>query len=440
MSASSSTSTSRSRAGGNPPAPKLKDSCDMCSSSKVKCNKDKPVCSRCRKLGYPCFYSPARRIGRPHPNRRTSTRESPEPRPRCRGRGSINDSMPPTPKDPHPPVLDTSGQIQRTPMMFSGVGNRMTGGGYGQNPLQWLDELYLPSGRVDNVEPTIPTHITGLPCLQNGVFPEKDLMSIPQTPLADFQYYNFSDPISNETPWLHSADLTTIPFEMPLAQSSQASSVDNAERLSCDLTPSSDSSEPDCVTGAIEILRQLQAFQSHAAGDISRENSPGSPDPAARVQIASSAITRLSTILVCPCSQKTYVAMLVAAVCMAILDIYESLFHQSLGSGRGAGPSPEIDSMMHMPVDVETTLETMGGGLEQATNPDVGMDDIDTQSFSMQVLEELSKLANVVMQFSRRYKGDTRTQSASPLVALADSLKLRLRLVTNEAFQRGSIY
>ena len=38
----------------------------MCSSSKVKCDKKRPICSRCTRLDYPCFYSPARRI-RKHP-------------------------------------------------------------------------------------------------------------------------------------------------------------------------------------------------------------------------------------------------------------------------------------------------------------------------------------------------------------------------------------
>ncbi|KAJ5206710.1 hypothetical protein N7491_002674 [Penicillium cf. griseofulvum] len=46
--------------------PKLKDSCDKCSTSKVRCTKEKPFCARCEKLGYTCFYSPARRAGRPY--------------------------------------------------------------------------------------------------------------------------------------------------------------------------------------------------------------------------------------------------------------------------------------------------------------------------------------------------------------------------------------
>lgn len=41
---------------------RVKDTCDMCSAAKVKCDKKKPMCSRCQRLAYPCFYSPARRV------------------------------------------------------------------------------------------------------------------------------------------------------------------------------------------------------------------------------------------------------------------------------------------------------------------------------------------------------------------------------------------
>lgn len=60
--------------------PKLRDSCDHCSNSKVRCDSEscqlpkttstnlspesKPSCLRCREKGFQCEYSPARRIGR----------------------------------------------------------------------------------------------------------------------------------------------------------------------------------------------------------------------------------------------------------------------------------------------------------------------------------------------------------------------------------------
>ncbi|KAJ5538319.1 hypothetical protein N7494_007798 [Penicillium frequentans] len=44
---------------------RLRTSCDICQSSKVKCSQDKPECHRCVKNGLRCVYSPLRRMGRP---------------------------------------------------------------------------------------------------------------------------------------------------------------------------------------------------------------------------------------------------------------------------------------------------------------------------------------------------------------------------------------
>lgn len=50
----------------NLPAPKLRDSCLACASSKVKCSKEKPTCVRCAKRGLSCEYCVTKRAGRKH--------------------------------------------------------------------------------------------------------------------------------------------------------------------------------------------------------------------------------------------------------------------------------------------------------------------------------------------------------------------------------------
>jgi hypothetical protein len=62
------------------PAQKLKDSCDLCSASKLRCDKQKPTCTRCATLNRPCIYSPARRAGRPHRVRREKSQSQSENR------------------------------------------------------------------------------------------------------------------------------------------------------------------------------------------------------------------------------------------------------------------------------------------------------------------------------------------------------------------------
>ncbi|KAF2691145.1 hypothetical protein K458DRAFT_327311 [Lentithecium fluviatile CBS 122367] len=57
---------------------KLRDSCDACASSKVKCHKQKPTCSRCQKRGVACHYLATKRAGRRYDSQRVdSTHFSP---------------------------------------------------------------------------------------------------------------------------------------------------------------------------------------------------------------------------------------------------------------------------------------------------------------------------------------------------------------------------
>ncbi|KAH7303315.1 aflatoxin regulatory protein-domain-containing protein [Stachybotrys elegans] len=72
--AASSTPTTSPSSRSAPPAagPKLRDSCHACASSKVKCHKEKPTCSRCAKRGITCEYFVTRRGGRPNHERRST--------------------------------------------------------------------------------------------------------------------------------------------------------------------------------------------------------------------------------------------------------------------------------------------------------------------------------------------------------------------------------
>ncbi|KAH9900321.1 hypothetical protein F4778DRAFT_792239 [Xylariomycetidae sp. FL2044] len=45
--------------------PRLRASCDGCFLAKVKCSKDRPICTRCLSCGNECRYSPSSRAGKP---------------------------------------------------------------------------------------------------------------------------------------------------------------------------------------------------------------------------------------------------------------------------------------------------------------------------------------------------------------------------------------
>lgn len=61
-----------------PAAPKLRDSCNACATSKVKCDRSKPVCGRCSTRETTCEYLAAKRSGRSGRTRRRG--EVPQPR------------------------------------------------------------------------------------------------------------------------------------------------------------------------------------------------------------------------------------------------------------------------------------------------------------------------------------------------------------------------
>lgn len=67
---------SSSRRSTPPVGPKLRDSCHACASSKVKCHKEKPTCSRCSKRGITCEYFVTRRGGRTNHERRPTISSS----------------------------------------------------------------------------------------------------------------------------------------------------------------------------------------------------------------------------------------------------------------------------------------------------------------------------------------------------------------------------
>jgi len=174
--------------------------------------------------------------------------------------------------------------------------------------------------------------------------------------------------------------------------------------------------EFDCTTGAMSVLQRLN---STGIKRLSR------PFPVLRIEgsylenlisILSMSIKRVSTILVCPCSQKTEVGLLAAAICSEILDLYEVIFRNSSNSSHSSssccGEWKDIDQM------------DMFDFIHEGPNEDCTY---------MRSLGELPEVVNLVTQFIKRYGNDTQERSTNFLPALSGFLKSRLRYLTNEA-------
>lgn len=382
--------TQRTTTGSNtcPPTPKLKDSCDLCSASKVRCNKQKPACGRCDKLGYPCFYSQARRGGRPYRPRNAQNQldgaatESPS-----RQRRTINPSeytsvgLQPSSREPH-----ISARQEEEP----------------------ADERYPKSDYGFNIDAVL-RKVRGSRMSQNGQVDcqrsDRDLFKGPipdagqKTPNTLFDNSN-----SNRT--------TSNAFENPFRISTP----------SCGEKMSSNASETDCMTVAMDMLQQLDMMSAK----LQCGAGAGSQVVAQNIETAIHTITttfrHLSTILICPCSERSDVGLLAAAVCVTILDVYGIIISNSPRHKEHPSPTLSEDAAQWDRMDLCTKCYQDRPEEEVAT---------------MRVLGELPKVAKVVLQFTKRYRDrETDESSPDPLPAMTTFLKCRLQSITNEATDR----
>lgn len=327
-----------SRASARTPIRKLKDSCDLCSSSKVRCDKTKPVCSRCESLGYSCSYSPARRAGRPH---------------RIQSRSQ-------------PPSLASESRLPDS------TGIRNLGPLTSTSGMSVLDDATLFGSQTRN------------------------------------HNLNNHQQVQEE-------------------HQSEASCITRSAN-------GPDTGASDCFSAATCILEQLEASRK-----ISDFKKPTLTIP--------EACQRLLTILICPCSEKLLVALLLASSCIALMDTARDLSKHCFTAAQDTITSPELPTSAttaafsgsdSCTLDAFTTFNwpmppspsSLHAGLA-SSNGNLGV-------------EELAKIAKVISQFNERYchgpKGDApragwahTTWLLEPLVA---SLRLRLQSVTLEATER----
>ncbi len=284
----SSTPTRRA----NPITPKLKDSCDMCAASKVKCNKVKPLCGRCDKLGFPCFYSPARRVGRPH-----RPRNNPSIPPRANGAGSQG-------------VIVTSDVPARGSSTAEGVSGSLTWDG---GPSKRAATAAPSEGKQDGT-----VSLRGEP---DSTGYDHDFIMDCRTPPRQIGQTGSETPLR---PVLQ-AKATTPQVCISPSQATRAppNSDDPTRPLPSPVQTSVDlSPELDCTQTTISLLQQLTAALSH----LPPPPYPVSPSPLEEAFKTTAAATfRIAAVLVCPCSAHPDVALLAAGAIASVLDLHNAL-------------------------------------------------------------------------------------------------------------------
>ena len=333
-------------------APRLKDTCDRCSASKVKCAKQRPQCSRCKDLGYQCFYSAARRKGRPHPSQNEDAQ-------------SVES----------------------------------------EEPAEWPPKRQKTAPK--------PGHVSDLSGAAAGILPGyQQATSTCKDWTTSMPFYNNAESCTaaTETSSPHmilshqssSFDLFDNANDSTKAWSGKSNYSDNSSTTECS----------DCALLAMKTLQHLTTTPGQPLPQAPSSSGPfqhldlNRSTLDARIHTVSTAIRCLSAILVCPCSCSPDVGLLCAALCAAILDSHWTILQSS--QGLGSHGSVDVDNIMTSGFgDLDRTISLINDMMSGPEHTQLGAESpdrtVNQQVIVRRVLEELPKAANVVMQFTRRY-------------------------------------
>lgn len=346
----SSTSSATGRRSTTPAttAPRLRDSCHACASSKLKCFKEKPTCSRCAKRGLVCEYVAAKRASRKH-DRRLSIQ---------------NDIDAPS---------DTAATMKTTQALTS-VSNW-----FAQDPaISNADSL--PSSRLTYPSPIPSTSSVSSNFFSNllfplenpgsSAFPDLDAelddfcvspisFSVPEMPdteiLGSASFFpttpvdndgggggdgnsSRKDPATLFDPFPVSEDTVSELFTLPHSRSPPNNHGSHTgDQSGCSGSHPDDSSY-FCLFRALSLMKQLfpspsTAWKTPATSGL--DKSTTNP-PAIQAVIAKNehTIEALGTMLECPCSQDGYLLALVALIVFKVLGWYAAVALTTPSSGN----------------------------------------------------------------------------------------------------------
>ena len=405
------------------PVQRLKNTCDTCATSKIKCSKEKPRCHRCTMLGCPCNYSPARRLGRPNPVREKS------------------------PKNKAVPVSGSGGQKHANQSRSQNSGAKSSiakdkaqslhDDDFRQRPIKKLERsAHQVSDEVgfDVYDPALSQN------RQSNVLRADQCFS-PEAKHTNRFHYTGNMDIFDINDRLDGANLSEVneTYSLPLPNNDFSKSfsdivnhsaggstrVDHlSEVLAFAESSDSDASEHDCALAAINLLQDLNMKNTRRSGNATGPDGSGMLTIDALIHTTSTTMKGVSDILACSCSKKVDVGLLVAAICAAILDIYGILLRDSSSDNRQKQAS--VFPAYEMMGEADLTKLCAHGSLDRPSKEEI----------SMQILGRLLDMANLVAQFSQRCSQDGGGSSPDLLASLIGSLRCRLKCMSNEATKR----
>ncbi|KAH8694993.1 hypothetical protein BGW36DRAFT_428889 [Talaromyces proteolyticus] len=358
--------------GTGPSTQKLKDSCDMCSASKIRCDKQKPRCGRCIKLNYPCFYSPARRMGNSHrrkANTTTAATTSPHPdryltlQPRTTVNGLAASSV-------------TKEEKQKRPI---------------------IPQTLAPTTSAANTS-------SGWYQIVESVTPTPD---ISQSQALDTRHISNNTTVSST-----STNLTAQEYGL---ENINMNFNNEPEIHDCQ----------DCAVAAMNLLLRLEGTkvklhngQGACVNGVVPEYKISTSITDAAIETVAAASKSLSAILVCPCSEDADVGLLTAAVCLSMLDIYNTIIGSiAYSPDESQWPrqqSPSLSNLMSSLEDyhpafgsineMTTTMTTATATATTSTSSPSSNGSLQKKDVAaVRVLVELTKVARICLHFTKRY-------------------------------------
>lgn len=404
----------------------LKDTCDMCSASKVKCDKRKPLCTRCERLGYPCFYSPARRL----PKRRSSQQAPSGGQGEPAGLTVLNESS-------HKRTASRSSKETSGSNSVSLHMDRLPGPAVSTAAIQGQSEG--PQGVYSLAMEPILHHSPSRRSDRDMDFfgGSVDLMET---------FYHGCD---FDPPTMTTANKSTMQAPLCTTQNGQRRHRSTSS-ASQQMESPTISESPDCATAAVSILQNISATnmpESLSHTHVINNETMNWVTGCLNDMVTAASIKRVSTMLICSCSKKADVGILVSAICTAVLDHMEAI----LGSKSHLSQNPSNQTDCNCAEDYRRKLGNVSAKKKterrlpnSEQNPErcefhrcshqtEKKSNIDRKEMMimMQLVDQLPRVSNVVAQFTQRYSQERDPITRGMMKALISSMNCKLQMITD---------
>lgn len=398
-------SSSTGRRHTAPAAPKLRDSCQVCASSKLKCYKEKPSCSRCAKRGLICEYVATKRGGRKHDDQ-SGNNGSGNTSPQSTATNPFNGTQ------PLPPLnswFAPSSNISTTDLMPSpGVvqPSRASTSGASSDPFPSL---------LSPVDQSLSSALTDSITDLNNPFPSPTSFSVPDLPDSDVlgqpQFFSTEfDSSSNESnnlfddfPAFDDAISDLLALSTPHSPPNSRAPTSISSNAQSYQGPSVADAPCFCLVQALGLMKQLFPNPSTpctTSATQSLDKDTAVPTIQAVMAKNEHTIEAVSAMLQCPCSQDGYLLTIMSLIVFKILSWYAAAARQT--------PSSDDDNQS---VQSSPTFHSHPSSLSEPMVQDTvvfgssGLEGEDSARMARQlVLSELHRVQRLLNHLSAKLK------------------------------------